>query len=275
MQKVNATYLKKYLISNKNFVDTIKAMFSDVLRSAGLAGLRLSQVKEDGELACIVEKGRILDDEDTLIHLPVIIGHIPAMYVTACCGNVGVSVSQVINLAHITLVVQSIAVKKVSASASAPASLKGIEMPPVEDYEEQEEIFDEDETEENVASSEEESTAEENTQNSENNKGGVSWEETEELYKNIFSIIDKIPTGVAVLDNEKEEVIYMNKAAEDTIPAQNAMGMALSKYINDNEREVGEVVDEDTGLAYDVTFAPIRWVDGKDVILGAAVDMNE
>lgn len=258
MQTIDFEFFRKYLVSDKSFTDIIRSIFSNVLQMyAGISGVKLSQIKEDGELVRIVEGGRIIDDEDAHIRLPIIIGHVPAMELLACCGNAGVGRTQLMNVANIALAIQSIAVKKVSESNSAPASLRQTEIP---------ESTPQTPVEQPAAKPAEPAPAAVDE--------SAILATLEDVYGRVFRIIEKVPTGIAVLDDKNEQVIYMNKAAEENIPAQNAMGMALAKYERDKNEEVGQILDEDSGVSYDVTFVPIQWPNGSEVLLGAALDVK-
>ena len=109
MQKIDALYLRKYLeLMEKNGNDmlAIEAMFGDVIQVAGFSGIALKSVDIDGNVTgTMVEKGHMLDDEESLIKLPIIVGRMAIMNVVACCGNVGFGPVQIMNLANIALAV--------------------------------------------------------------------------------------------------------------------------------------------------------------------------
>ena len=48
MEKINVSYLKKYLDSSAEFNEKVRTLFNDVLQVAGLAGLMLSDIDDDG-----------------------------------------------------------------------------------------------------------------------------------------------------------------------------------------------------------------------------------
>ena len=272
MQKIDALYLRKYLVSKENFVEVIMALFGDVVQVAGFSGLRLSQAKADGELVPMVEKGRILEDEETLLHFPIIVGHVPVMYVTACCGNVGFGNAQLVNLANIALAIQSIVAKEVYSTSVAQPEPK--EEPVSETVKEpvEEKVEKVEEVEEKPEETVKEPVEEVKEQPVVTVVADVS---VEELYEGVFSIMNKVPAGFAVLDNKKGEVLYMNKMAEETIPAQNAMGAALAIYEEKGQNDVGEVQDEDSGLWYDISFVPVKWTNGDEVLMSAAIDIKK
>lgn len=288
MQKIDALYLRKYLeLMEKDGNDmlAIEAMFGDVIQVAGFSGIALKSVDIDGNVTgTMVEKGRMLDDEESLIKLPIIVGRMAIMNVVACCGNVGFGPVQIMNLANIALAVQSIIAKDVYSSQVPQQEAPVKEDVKVETDAEEiivEEIVvgedsEEETTTENVADNVAEDTksAEEpvKEQTIVNVVADVS---VEELYEGVFSIMDRVPAGFAVLDNKKGEVLYMNKLAEETIPAQNAMGAALAIYEEKGQNDVGEVQDEDSGLWFDISFVPVKWKNGDEVLMSAAVDLRK
>lgn len=288
MQKIDALYLRKYLeLMEKDGNDmlAIEAMFGDVIQVAGFSGIALKSVDIDGNVTgTMVEKGRMLDDEESLIKLPIIVGRMAIMNVVACCGNVGFGPVQIMNLANIALAVQSIIAKDVYSSQVPQQEAPVKEEVKVETDAEEiivEEIVvgedsEEETTTENVADNVAEDTksAEEpvKEQTIVNVVADVS---VEELYEGVFSIMDRVPAGFAVLDNKKGEVLYMNKLAEETIPAQNAMGAALAIYEEKGQNDVGEVQDEDSGLWFDISFVPVKWKNGDEVLMSAAVDLRK
>ena len=263
----------------------IEAMFGDVIQVAGFSGIALKSVDIDGNVTgTMVEKGRMLDDEESLIKLPIIVGRMAIMNVVACCGNVGFGPVQIMNLANIALAVQSIIAKDVYSSQVPQQEAPVKEEVKVETDAEEiivEEIVvgedsEEETTTENVADNVAEDTksAEEpvKEQTIVNVVADVS---VEELYEGVFSIMDRVPAGFAVLDNKKGEVLYMNKLAEETIPAQHAMGAALAIYEEKGQNDVGEVQDEDSGLWFDISFVPVKWKNGDEVLMSAAVDLRK
>ncbi len=267
MQKIDAQYLKKYLeISEKgeDFTVVIEAMFGDVIQVAGFSGMTLSNADINGKLTPFVEKGRMLESKDTLIQLPIIVGRMPIMYITACCGNVGCGPIQTMNLANVALAVQSIVAKDVY-STQVPEQVEDVEKPDVKETVTEEKVAKEPVAEEPVKDIEKEQPV----------VNVVADVSVEELYESVFSIMDRVPAGFAVLDNKKGEVLYMNKLAEETIPAQNAMGAALAIYEEKGQNDVGEVQDEDSGLWYEISFVPVKWTNGDEVLMSAAVDLRK
>lgn len=287
MKKIDALYLRKYLELMENSGDdmtVIEAMFGDVIQVAGFSGIALSSVDIDGKItSTMIERGRMLDDEESLMRLPIIVGRMPIMNVTACCGNVGFGPVQIMNLANIALAVQSIIAKDVYSS-QVPQQEEVVKETTKDEAEEiivEEIVVGEDSTDENVT----EETAAENTVVEEKVAEEPGKEQpvvnviadvsVEELYEGVFSIMNKVPAGFAVLDNKKGEVLYMNKLAEETIPAQNAMGAALAIYEEKGQNDVGEVQDEDSGLWFDISFVPVKWTNGDEVLMSAAVDLRK
>lgn len=288
MQKIDALYLRKYLeLMEKNGNDmlAIEAMFGDVIQVAGFSGIALKSVDIDGNVTgTMVEKGHMLDDEESLIKLPIIVGRMAIMNVVACCGNVGFGPVQIMNLANIALAVQSIIAKDVYSSQVPQQEAPVKEDVKVEtDAEEiivEEIVVGDDSTEEAEEETTSEDTVEEKNSAEEAAKeqpvvNVIADVSVEELYEGVFSIMNRIPAGFAVLDNKKGEVLYMNKLAEETIPAQNAMGAALAIYEEKGQNDVGEVQDEDSGLWFDISFVPVKWTNGDEVLMSAAVDLRK
>lgn len=290
MQKIDALYLKKYLeiMENKgDFMVAVEAMFGDVLQVAGFSGIALKGVDIEGKATdSLVERGRMLDDEATLMSLPVIVGRMPIMNVTACCGNVGFGSVQIMNLANVALAVQSIVAMDVYSS-QVPQQGTDVKEDTEEDIKEDTEeivveeiVVGDDSTEEAEEETTSEDTVEEKNSAEEAAKeqpvvNVIADVSVEELYEGVFSIMNRIPAGFAVLDNKKGEVLYMNKLAEETIPAQNAMGAALAIYEEKGQNDVGEVQDEDSGLWFDISFVPVKWTNGDEVLMSAAVDLRK
>lgn len=270
METIDALYLRKYLSSDRELEEVVGAMFSEAVQVGGLAGLRLSQVDGEKEVYKIVERGRILDDEDTLIKLPVLFRDCPVMYVTACYGHTGLNKNQMLNFANIVLAVQSI-VARIGYMSDVEEQTKETEVKAaVEQKAAVEETVAETVTKEPVI--EEKAEEPEKEVAKEPAVTVIADVSVEELYEGVFAIMNKIPAGFAVLDNKKGEVLYMNKMAEETIPAQNAMGAALMIYEEKGQGEVGKVQDEDSGLWYDISFVPVKWSNGDEVLMSAAID---
>lgn len=254
MEKINVSYLKKYLDSDSEFTEKVRTLFNDVLQVAGLAGLMLSEIKEDGTKSPMVEMGRFLDSRESTIELPVIFKGNAIMYLTACCGNVAITKRQLLNLANIALGVQSMAARIYYGNSGGDGPAEPIIKEVVK------EVIKEVVVEVPVEVPVETPAV----------AGDAG-----DMLKKMIEVMDVIPSGVMVLDVEKQEVVYMNNAAENSIPAQNALGMALGKYEATGDGRIGEICDEDSGNWYDVTFVAIKWTGGEDVLMGTAVDITQ
>ncbi len=258
MEKIDALYLKKYMDNSNEFTEKIRQMFNDVLQVAGLAGLMLKEIKNDGSKVSLVEMGRFLDSRESIIELPVIVDNNAVMTLTACCGNVAITKRQLLNLANIALGVENLAAgiyygNSGGGGGSAEPIVKEVVKEVIKEV--VVEVPVEVPVEVQVPSS-----------------SGVDANET---LKQLMDVIDVLPSGVMVLDVVKQEVVYMNSAAESSIPAQNALGMALGKYEATGDGKIGEICDSDSGNWYDVTFVSIKWTGGEDVLMGTAIDITQ
>ena len=254
MEKINVSYLKKYLDSSTDFNENVRTLFNDVLQVAGLAGLMLSDIDENGNKVSIVEMGRFLDSRESRIELPVIVKGNSIMALTACCGNVAITKRQLLNLSNIALAVQSMAARRYYCSGGADGSAEPIIKEVVKEV--IKEVVVEVPVEVPAAAP-------------------AVAADTGDMLKKMIDVMDVLPSGVMVLDVAKQEVVYMNSAAENSIPAQNALGMALGKYEASGDGKIGEICDEESGNWYDVTFVSIKWTAGEDVLMGTAVDITQ
>lgn len=66
--------------------------------------------------------------------------------------------------------------------------------------------------------------------------------------------LDRVPVGVAVLDNESRRVLLLNSVAARSESVQSIMGKALKLYTDTGKQTLEDIYDNSSGLWYDVNF---------------------
>ena len=74
-------------------------------------------------------------------------------------------------------------------------------------------------------------------------------------YKVMEDALDRVPVGVAVLDNESRRVLLLNSVAARSESVQSIMGKALKLYTDTGKQTLEDIYDNSSGLWYDVNFS--------------------
>ncbi len=97
----------------------------------------------------------------------------------------------------------------------------------------------------------------------------------ENSYRLLEELLDEIPTGVAVLDNDRQNVLLMNKIAAESPSVQNAIGLGLVQFLESGESTITEIFENEYGSWYDVQFTEIEWINGEKVLLCTVIDVTQ
>ena len=94
-------------------------------------------------------------------------------------------------------------------------------------------------------------------------------------YKVMEDALDRVPVGVAVLDNESRKVLFLNSVAAQSESVQNVMGEALKLYTDTGRQTLEDIYDNSSGLWYDVNFSNLKWINGEDVLVCTTIDVTQ
>lgn len=94
-------------------------------------------------------------------------------------------------------------------------------------------------------------------------------------YQVLEDALDSIPIGVAILDNNKKEVLLMNRVATESEAVQNAIGIGLDRYLESGESSLEDIYEDTSGLWYDVQFTDLDWINKEKVLVGTAIDVTQ
>ncbi len=97
----------------------------------------------------------------------------------------------------------------------------------------------------------------------------------ENSYRLLEEILNRIPTGVAVLDGAEKKILLMNRLAAESASVQRAVGIALKIYSESGESCIDEVYEPEEGLWFDIKFSQLEWLGGENVILCTAIDVSQ
>lgn len=94
-------------------------------------------------------------------------------------------------------------------------------------------------------------------------------------YKVMEDALDRVPVGVAVLDNESRKVLFLNSVAAQSESVQNVMGEALKLYTDTGKQTLEDIYDNSSGLWYDVNFSNLTWINGENVLVCTTIDVTQ
>ena len=94
-------------------------------------------------------------------------------------------------------------------------------------------------------------------------------------YKVMEDALDRVPVGVAVLDNESRRVLLLNSVAARSESVQSIMGKALKLYTDTGKQTLEDIYDNSSGLWYDVNFSSLKWINGEDVLVCTTIDVTQ
>ncbi len=94
-------------------------------------------------------------------------------------------------------------------------------------------------------------------------------------YMVLEDVLDTIPIGVAVLDQNNKSILLMNRTAAESSSVQNAIGIGLSNYLKDGTEHIEGVYENETGLWYDILFCTIRWINDQQVLVCTTIDVTQ
>lgn len=94
-------------------------------------------------------------------------------------------------------------------------------------------------------------------------------------YKVMEDALDRVPVGVAVLDNESRKVLFLNSVAAQSESVQNVMGEALKLYTDTGKQTLEDIYDNSSGLWYDVNFSSLKWINGENVLVCTTIDVTQ
>lgn len=94
-------------------------------------------------------------------------------------------------------------------------------------------------------------------------------------YKVMEDALDRVPVGVAVLDNESRRVLLLNSVAARSESVQSIMGKALKLYTDTGKQTLEDIYDNSSGLWYDVNFSGLKWINGEDVLVCTTIDVTQ
>lgn len=94
-------------------------------------------------------------------------------------------------------------------------------------------------------------------------------------YKVMEDALDRVPVGVAVIDNESRKVLFLNSVAAQSESVQNVMGEALKLYTDTGKQTLEDIYDNSSGLWYDVNFSNLTWINGENVLVCTTIDVTQ
>lgn len=98
-------------------------------------------------------------------------------------------------------------------------------------------------------------------------------------YELLREILSNIGSGIIVCSRESGNVLFENDIAQSVDEVRRTMQECIQSFFDsgcpmDNDRPV-ESYDSESGLWFEVRFAPLKWLDGSPVIICTANDITQ